>query len=1152
MKSIRLLVCAILCLVFAAGAAHAQGVGASGNINGVVTDPSGAVVPNATVTAVETGRGAKFTAVTDSAGQFRLTGLPPATYDVSTQATGFGTEVQKGAVVNVGETSILDFHLKVATTGQTIEVNAEPPVVDIEQTSQANTISQNYIMDLPINRRDYLTFTLLAPGVANSTRLTDDQDYRVKQTPQSGLSFYGSNGRGNTVTVDGGEANDDSGGVRLTVSQDAVQEFQINRSNYTAELGGASGAAINIVTNSGTNNVHGTLFGFFRSDSLDAQDPFSATQALAPGTPYDPLAPASFATPVKNTLSRQQFGGSVGFPIQKDKTFLFIAFEGLRQDSQTAVPILTNTNIFLPTGDQNTLLGQLTAEGLAPVPCFAGMPNIPAKFCAQALGSALTVSQSTGLSAGQMALNQYIVGQFESNGGLFNYNTRTYLGSVRLDHQMGANDHLSVLFTSGSDSEQNPDVQSLTGFTRGSQVNTVDYTMQAKWFHIFSPTAQNEARVQWNYNDFNVIPNVPGQAGLDIPGFANIGTQIFLPSFTIMRRWDVADNVTLNRGRHTLKFGGEFLYRGNHTESHTFFPGRFVFGGLPGPLLSPCLVASTAGPNPCGLTTPGANIDSLQTVSLGLPQFYQQGFGNPTYNYPRPFGALFFQDSWQVRPNFTFNYGLRYEIDGQYGPLATDKDNFAPRISFAWDPFKDHKTVVRGGFGIFYSPIYGQIADVVQTLGVVNGFQQISQVFAPLSSNIPCLPPGGPSTPISACIFQTLFAEGRIQCQTPAPGAAACITPDNLKQFGIHVTTPQPTPLPPLSVVFSGQPGYQSPYSEQAELGVERELGAGFVFSASYVYVHTLRLPVAIDINALPAPFVHVPLANGSVATYRDWNINPALDVVSLLGLPGGAPCAGAAIVTCFANPFTLQADQYSSKASALFQGGIFQLKRRFSNHFTFFANYTYSKAFDTTTDFNSDFGPVDNTNLGLDRGLSTFDQRNKVLIAGVFDSPWKNPAIAGFQLSPIFTYYSGHPFTLLADSTDVNGDRHYTNDRPVGAGRNTGLGPSFTNFDLRLSRTFKFGERYNVQLLAEAFNLANHTNFASVNNEVSPLFGVNTGQGVCPIAGQCLTGNTSFNVHGIRPSVGPNGAVDNVSQPLVFTSDFPKREIQLGIRFSF
>src|SRR5271168_934989 len=225
-----------------------------------------------------------------------------------------------GVVVNVGETVVLDFHLKLATTAQTVEVTAVPPVVETERGSQANTLTQQYITDLPIDRRDYLTFTLLLPGVSDSTRLADDQDFRVKQTPQSGLSFYGSNGRGNSITVDGGEAQDDAGGVRPTLSQDAVQEFQVNRSNYAADLGGASGATVNIVTKSGTNDVHGSLFGFFRNDALDARDPFAFGPALAPG---DPFSLDAVGLPVKNALQRYQFGGSVGAPIQKDKTFVF-------------------------------------------------------------------------------------------------------------------------------------------------------------------------------------------------------------------------------------------------------------------------------------------------------------------------------------------------------------------------------------------------------------------------------------------------------------------------------------------------------------------------------------------------------------------------------------------------------------------------------------------------------------------------------------------------------------------------------------------------------------------------------------------------------------------------------------------------------------
>jgi len=319
MKRLIAVLCVFAFLLVGSHITRAQGVGASGSITGTVTDPSGGVVPRATIVAEESARGFKFTAVSESSGQFRLTGLPPATYTVTVRASGFQTELLKGVVVNVGEITVTDVRLNVATTATQVEVTAEPPVVETERGSQADTLNTQYIDDLPIDRRDYLTFTLLMPGVADSTRLADDQDFRVKQTPQSGLSFYGSNGRGNSVTVDGGEAQDDAGGVRPTVSQDAVQEFQVNRSNYTAELGGASGASINIVTKSGTNDVHGNLFTFIRNDALDARDPFAFSQALAPGAVFNPLNSDSVGSPIKNSLQRYQFGANVGFPIQKDK-----------------------------------------------------------------------------------------------------------------------------------------------------------------------------------------------------------------------------------------------------------------------------------------------------------------------------------------------------------------------------------------------------------------------------------------------------------------------------------------------------------------------------------------------------------------------------------------------------------------------------------------------------------------------------------------------------------------------------------------------------------------------------------------------------------------------------------------------------------------
>jgi hypothetical protein len=1090
----------VLASLLLTGMVFAQGVGASGDIRGTVTDPSGAVVTGANVTATDIARGIKHTVATDNNGQYRLTGLQPANYSLSVSKSGFQSELAKNVVVNIGQTSTVDFPMKVSQVSEQVEVTAEPPVVETERGAQANVVTEQTIRDLPINRRDYLTFTLLAPAVSDSTRLSGDQDFRVKQTPQSGLSFYGSNGRGNSVTVDGGEVNDDAGGVRLNMSQDAVQEFQINRSNYGADLGGASGATINIVTKSGGNEVHGSLFSYFRNDALDAANPFSISQALAPGQTFNPAAPDVQGTHVKDSLTREQFGGAVGFPIKKDKTFLYSSFEGLLGDAQNAVPLLTNTNIFRPdngqfSGNNQTAIinGLATLPGNPSVPCLTGSPALPAAVCAGILTNVLTVNPAT-------PRGKFLINQFETNGGLFPYNNRLYLASTRLDHQFSDHNQVALRYSFGHDLEQNPDVTSLTGFSRGSSVKAFDHTMLASWFHQFSGRTLNEARVQWNYSNFDVNPNTPGQVGLDIPGFGNLGTQIFLPSFTIMRRYEFADNVNLVRGKHNIKFGGYELYRGNHSESHTFFPGRFVFGNLPGGLLSPCLQVPAA----CGLTASPAAINSLQSAALGLPQFYQQGFGNPIYNYPRPFTAAYVQDQWQMAPNFTLNVGVRYELDSQYGALSTDKNNFAPRLSFAWDPFKDHKTVVRAGYGIFYSPIYGQIADVVQTLGLVNGVRPIAQTFVPLTA-----------TPVSsAAIFQTLFAQGKVQCTTPAAGNAACITPADLTQFGINVT--HTGPVPPLSVLFSGQPNYQNPYSQQGEFGIEREIAKGWAVSLSGVYVHTIGLPVAIDTNALPAPLTTVTLANGQNVSFRNW----------------AAPqCAGAGIVNCFANPLLLQNDVYSSKGSSLYEGAILEVNKRFSTHFSVLANYTLSKAFDTTTDFNSDFGPVDNTNLAGERSLSTFDQRHKVVVATIVDTGnLGGHLFSNFQLAPIFRYNSGHPFDLLAGS-DVNGDRHSTNDRPIGAARNTGQGPDYMDFDMRITRRFKMGDRANLQLLAEGFNLANRTNYASVNNVVGPSFGLQPGF-------------TTFNISGTasRPA----------SAPLAFTSAFPMRQLQLGIRIGF
>ncbi len=1105
------------CILFLSGllffcmtdAVYGQGVGTSGGVRGTIKDLSGAVVPNVKVTVASAQTGLQRTVLTDQSGQYRIPGLPTGTYDVTATTVGFATEISKGVVVGIGQTIDDDFHLKVASESTQVTVNSNPPVIETDRGGQSNTIGTRFVADLPIDRRDYLSFALLVPGVGNSNTIAGDNDYRVQSTPQSGLSVYGSNGRGNNVTVDGGEANDDAGGVRLTVSQDAVDQFQVNRNDYPAELGGASGASINIVTKAGTNQFHGGFFGFFRDSAMDARDPFAFSPALSPGQPFSLSAQGQ---PIKDSLSRQQYGGTFGFPIRRDKTFLFLAFEGLRSNAQDSVPLLTNSSIFAPTASQGPVLAGLAALGGTPVPCLSGPPVVmlPAAVCAFGLQSILTVDPTAAgnpfVSPANLASRAAVVNQFETNGGVFAFPTRTYYGSGRLDNRFSEKDSAFLRASAAHLTESDPTLQSLTGFSRGTTILVTDNTVQGSWFHQFNANASNEAIAQYNNTEFDVTTNDPGGPGLDVPGYAFLGRNIFLPNFATNRRYQYADNFTLLRGKHSMRFGFSEILRNANNSADLFQGGRFEFLQLPGYLVSPCLTVPAA----CGLSasTVSAPISTLQAFSLGLPGFYEQGFGTPAFILQRPLTSFYAQDSWQALPGLTLNYGLRYEIDDQNGTLNTYKKDFAPRFSFAYSPGSDQKTVLRGAYGIFYAQIYSEIPAVIKSLGVQNGSRQIANSLITINGL-----PGNPAVN-SAAIYQTLATEGVFPCNTPPVRGSGCITRIDLAQFGLNISNTGP--LPPGTVLFTATPNYRPPQTQQASLSIERQIGRGTSISFDYIFVHTTHLPLAIDVNLLPgAPIVTGNGANGLPTNglpFQDW----------------GAPQCIANRALCFVDQTgTIQQNnQYQSAASANYNGGIVDFKRRFSPFLTVIANYTYSKAIDQSTDFNSDFSPFDQVDPQADRSVSDFDQRHKVVLAGILESPWeKSRFLSGFELAPIFSYNSGHPFNLLAGA-DINGDNSFTNDRPPGAGRNTGLGPNYADFDMRLSKAFKLFRESTLKFTAEGFNIPNRTNYISVNNLVGAAFA------------------PSFNVHG-SSSLSP-------SQPLGFTAAAPKREIQLGVRLAF
>jgi hypothetical protein len=708
---------------------------------------------------------------------------------------------------------------------------------------------------------------------------------------------------------------------------------------------------------------------------------------------------------------------------------------------------------------------------------------LPPSICAQVLTGALSSSDST-------------VDLFESNSGVFPFTTNSKSFSFRLDHSARDRNQLFLRYSYTNSEEGNRSSRALLGVSRSNNVDILDSNVVGGWTFAKSSSFVNEARIQWNYRNFFVEPNEPHGPEFNITGFGFFNRDIFLPSYTIERRYEFADSISYLYKKHRFKFGATILARGNRTDSSTFMSGRFGFGGLPGFLVSPQFCTRVVA-GQCAEFVP---ITSLQAFDLGLPQFYQQGFGDPTVSSTDPTFAFYAQDTWNVSPTLTLNLGLRYELDDRRDPIPTDKNNFAPRFGFAWNIGGNGRTVLRGGFGIFYSPIYYQIDHVVNSLNEIDGFRQIAQVLSPLDAANPFAPEG----PIN--IWGTLRAQGVIG----VPVSPRSITPGDLQQFGIEIS--QTGPRPPLTVLFRIDPNYRSPYSQQASLGIQHEITTGLGVSANYIFARTLKITRARDRNILPRP--------AGPSGIPEWT--------------AASGCTGLGIFECFRNPLLFQENVYESSANAFYHGMILEVNRRFGNYFGLAGNYTFSKAMDEVTDFNTDFQPMDQTNLRLERALSAFDQRHKVVIYANLESPYRtsrgNPIyqniLADFSLIPIFRANSGRPFNLLVGA-ELNGDRHSTTDRPAFAGRNTGKGPSFSTFDLRVGRTVYLGsETRSLQLTFESFNLFNRLNFASVNNTVGAGF-----------AGP-------FDV-AANEDLGP-------SSPLGYTSAFEARRIQIGVRFNF
>jgi hypothetical protein len=934
--------------------------------------------------------------------------------------------------------------------------------------------------------------------VTSSENISDATDYRVVQTPQSRLSFGGNNGRGNQVAVDGAETISASGAVQAMVSQEAVQEFQVVRNSFSAEFGGASGGVINIVSRSGGNSFHGSLFGLFHHEKFDARNAFD----------FNPKG--------KSPFNRQQYGGSVGGPIARDKTFFFASVERFDQEKTSFINLLNDPTLFqVTTASQNATVRNQAA--LFDFIAGSAAPDALKQGAAQLRGALTTTSYPR------------TVGLFTDASGQFPFNEGQTQFSARLDHNFSDRSSGYLRFNATDGVFENQAAGSLLTVSRGNKVDAFSGAVLASHNFQFNPTTLNELKLQVSYTRSAFLPNDGIGPELNIEGFGSFGRQIFLPSRNIERHFDIYDNVTKIAGDHSFKFGGSAFIHRLTSDNETFFGGRFNFGaaipvanllgGTPAAQvanpINQFVLAASNSPFRDGNGNGLADIfevpmTALQSFNLNLPIVYQQGFGNTQLNQPFNRYALYAQDTWKARQNLTLSYGLRYAIHDEALAIPTYKRDFQPRAGFSWDPWGNGKTVIRGGAGIYIGFLNASISNVTTQLAGTTDPRTIYIVLATATS-------GALGLPTSFAVYQTLLSRGVIGTR-PITLADVSAAPLNLRA----------APGVPLEVRFRLGPNYRNPTTYQSSFGIQRDLGGGVSLELGYQFVRGLHLSRNRDINQFKVTGPLNPLNPLGGPTY--------------IRFPTAAQ-AQAGLTSDFSNPLRLQDNVYENTANSFYHSFTAQAQRRFSRNFSLNAHYTLAKAIDEVVDFNSDWSAQNPLNLRLDRSLSVFDQRHRLVVSGVFQSSAENLALKNWVLSPIFVAQSGRPFNLLL-GLDANADGRSQSDRPGQAGRYTGQGEPYYSFDVRLGRRFFANESRFLELTVEAFNLFNRTNFLGVNNVLGAACTTSDGANFIPCTTPGAAPLTNYNLRGRRGL--------RTTDPLGFTSAFDPRQLQFGARFNF
>jgi hypothetical protein len=1040
------------------------------------------VIPEASVTALNADTGLKRTVSANAVGEYQIGGLPAGDYTVNAEKSGFQKSAKK-IHLDLAASGNVDFALAPGQVQTQVEVQDVGEVAEPTRTMVSEVIDQQKIENLPVNGREFIDFALLAPGITIGNTTSGSTDVIVE--PVTKLSFAGQNIHYNFIAVDGADDISTASGIqRGTPPQESVQEFRVINSDYTTEFGRATAGIVNIITKSGTNNVHGSLYDYLRNNKLDAVSILSA--------------------PGFNVLRQNQFGGAIGGPIRKDKTFIFANYEGQRRTESPTYNSTVLTNIAAINNVKTTVFG-LPAENLF-------------------------VLRNENTDNGLVRLDQ--------NFGHSNLYVRYFINDDRLTNQSPLNNGFDLP----------------SAFKNN---NIRDQSLAGGLTTVFSPSWVNELRMQYAHRNFD-FPVVSTQPHLEVANTFAVGVNRGNPDIYHESRFELVDNMTHNVSNHTISFGGNFDRVGTYESFPLFYPFEADFADLAAFLGTDGAAgcpSGTACPDPFVIffqrfdttTTPLFDETSL----AGGPAVYQGGpisqaiRNQSSATLDHTYTGFYLQDKWRASQNLTVNFGARWEFETwPSGVLNTQWKNVDPRLGLAYSFGTARNVVFRAGAGLFHgiipSPLLMCQAPSCGGLSKYPGrpFEDSLNAKTGLFSFA--------SSPfITNLALDGLLGSGPLTGQATYPNGTP--SPSFLQPFCPFLDTCGF--LQPATIVRFDQ-NSQNPYGIQTSASLEFQPFKDALLSITGIHLRGVHLGSFYNVNQ-PDPSGTVQVFNfkGQAScknVYFDFANpqNPGGPITppncangdrypSQMVIPGVPHVNG---IPGFRDPNYSVFFEAKSGWDSVYDGLLVSMNKRMTNNFSFAISYTYAHSIDNGPNPSFVLIPQDSANFHAERASSADDARHRFVGNAIFSSPknW-NVAARDFSFSMILTLQSPQYFTKYA-GFDANGDVFGNNDRVGNEPRNTFKGDTLQTVDVRLERTFPIREKLHLQALAEAFNLLNTVNVRYYNTS----YGAADFCGPDGSAPGCAGAADIYRENSPNPSYGTPSAV------------FNPRQIQLALRLTW